>query len=336
MQSTTKLAIYLAGIATGWFFFSCVSTSYIESFHSSLNNSTGSLHSASSSSQKAEEETTTPPITKTLRVQVASDLHIEFYDKFEDDCPEDIILPRAPVLALLGDVGLAFTPQLKAFLHHQAKRFEAVIYIAGNHEFYNHQGASKTVGEQEQWLRDVCSEVDNLHFMEKNVMVINGVRILATTLWSFIPPSVELSAGSSMNDYHLSYVQEKEGPRKLTVADTRQWHVESAQWLKTEIAAANQLKQPVLVLTHHTPSLQGTSDPKYDGDELSYCFSTDLSDLVQDPAVRAWSCGHTHWNFDMMMEEGGTRLVSNQRGYPQRENKLYDNEGIVLEISPNW
>lgn len=238
------------------------------------------------------------------------------------------------MLALLGDVGLAFTPQLKAFLHHQATRFETVIYIAGNHEFYNHhQQPTKTVEAQEQWLKDVCSEVDNLHFMEKNAMDIKGVRVLATTLWSFIPPSIQSLAESSLNDYRLSYMSPG---RKLTANDTSQWYVDSAQWLTDEIAAANKRQQPVLVLTHHTPSLQGTSNPRYDGNELTHCFSSDLSRLLQDPAVKAWACGHTHWNFDMKGEDNRTRLVSNQRGYPHGKTQQYDKEGAVLEISSSW
>jgi hypothetical protein len=39
-----------------------------------------------------------------LEIQIASDLHIEFYNaKFP--IPDDLIVPAAPVLALLGDIG---------------------------------------------------------------------------------------------------------------------------------------------------------------------------------------------------------------------------------------
>lgn len=290
-------------------------------------------------------------MNETLRIQIASDLHIEFYEAHR--IPEDIIIPKAPILALLGDIGLAFTPQLRLFLHDQAKRFETVLYIAGNHEYYNlANGERKTVDEQEQWLKDVCSELENLHYMEKKSMVIHGVKILATTLWSYIPPSVEALAGSSMNDYQLSYIQRrgedfsKQGVRKLSANETRQWHTENVHWLETELALAVKHQQPVLVLTHHTPSLQGTSNPQYGGNKLSHCFSTDLTHLLQHPAVRAWACGHTHWNFDMVVppqkERGdsgatnGTRLLSNQRGYSDRPSTIYDNAGIVLEISSQW
>ena len=92
-------------------------------------------------------------------------------------------------------------------------------------------------------MKEVCSEVDNLYYMEKKSMVIHGVKIAATTLWSYIPPSVDALAGSSMNDYQLSYMHQKEemggpGVRKLSANDTRKWHMESVQWLQNVLSAA--------------------------------------------------------------------------------------------------
>jgi len=117
----------------------------------------------------------------TLQLQIASDLHIEFYNNESDNIPDDIIIPKAPILALLGDIGLACDEQLKEFLYAQAHRFETVLFVAGNHEFYNHQ-STHTVEEQLEWMKRVCSEKENLHLLEKQAMDINGVRILGTTL----------------------------------------------------------------------------------------------------------------------------------------------------------
>jgi hypothetical protein len=276
-----------------------------------------------------------------LRIQIASDLHIEFNGTL-DQVPNDIILPRAPVLALLGDVGLAFTPLLQDFLHLQADRFETVLFLAGNHEFYNKGGTPKSVAAQRQWISEVCDARDNLHFLEESSLLENGVRILATTLWSYIPPTVESQAERSMNDYHLSYVRDDSGDglRQMTAADTSQWHAHNVEWLAGEISVASQRKEPVLVLTHHTPSLTGTSAPRFDGNALSHCFSSDLSRLLQAPAVRAWACGHTHWNFDLPLGDNDKnvtrRLFSNQHGYKGHESMLYDNEGRVLEISSDF
>lgn len=272
-----------------------------------------------------------------LRIQIVSDLHLEFYEKPER-IPKDIIQPRAPVLALLGDIGLACTPLLRSFLHMQSEQFEKVLYVAGNHEFYNictDEGTSHTVSTQLTWIQKVCNERDNLYFLEKKGLIINGVRILGTTLWSYIPPSAKDSA-LRMNDYWLSYTQhsddEKKEPLRMTVEYTNRWHQDSLAWLERKIENANAVGQPVLVLTHHTPSLSGTSDPRYEGSDSSRCFSSNLTRLLQAPVV-AWACGHTHYNFDMRCGKNNlTRLVSNQRGYPGKEKMDYDDEGLVLVI----
>jgi Calcineurin-like phosphoesterase len=278
---------------------------------------------------------------------------VEFYET-SDQIPPDIVVPRAPILALLGDVGLACTDTLRFFLHQQADRFQHVLYLAGNHEFYNHHhDKMHTVDEQLVWLRNVCRERPNLHFMERQRLELAGAVILATTLWSHIPAGVVEQAQRSMNDYRLCYItitMKNHGHTTkvpMDTAFTNQWHAESVQWLEDEIAGATRRGQSVYVLTHHTPALYGTSAPQYNGSPMTHCFSTDLTHLLQPP-VRVWACGHTHYNFNGTVPNntnpnGGfdgdsgitttTRLLSNQRGYPNSVSAGYDKYGVILKIS---
>ena len=256
-----------------------------------------------------------------LKIQIASDLHIEFYGGSDNIPYEDIIVPKAPVLALLGDIGLAYTESLRRFLHYQAGRFETVLFLAGNHEYYNHDGDRYSVFEQQKWLEDVCKEKDNIIFMEKTAVDLQGVRILGTSLWSEVPKEYREIAQASMNDYNLCYMHRaSEFPRQLTAAFTTKWHRDSVQWLEKELKEAKDRGQPALVLTHHTPSMTDTSNPKYDGSDLNHCFSTNLRDgLMTDytDTIKTWACGHTHYNFDFKV--GNSRLLSNQRGYPNSQ-----------------
>lgn len=67
------------------------------------------------------DSTAVPPIKlqvsdkDNLSIQICSDLHLEFYNTFENIPIDDIIIPNAPILALLGDIGLAKTELLE---HH--------------------------------------------------------------------------------------------------------------------------------------------------------------------------------------------------------------------------
>jgi hypothetical protein len=274
-----------------------------------------------------------------VKIQIASDLHLEFYENAKA-IPDDIIVPSAPILALLGDIGLSFTDSLETFLHQQADRFEHVLFLAGNHEYYNHFGGGqepkRSVQEQYEWMQKVCAAKPNLHFMDKDEFRVDStnVTILGTTLWSAIPPSAALVAKQSLNDYRKSYVS-VDDRKLLTPTVTNQWHTENREWLTNKIQEAKERQHTVVVLTHHTPSMEGTSDPKFDGDLLGHCFSTNLTRLLVDP-VAFWVCGHTHYNFDLPSSFGPdsstTRLISNQRGYPGAEKKGYKNK-MVIEVS---
>ena len=75
-------------------------------------------------------------------IQVMSDLHLEYsfhrpgnstvvgYEAFD-------FKPCAPVLALLGDVGLVSQNGLFVFLRRQLLKYEKILYVMGNHEFYD-------------------------------------------------------------------------------------------------------------------------------------------------------------------------------------------------------
>ena len=66
-----------------------------------------------------------------LRIQLLSDIHLESWD---DGVPA--VVPRAPVLALLGDIGYASDgiegERLSAFLCDQSNQFEHVLTTVCN------------------------------------------------------------------------------------------------------------------------------------------------------------------------------------------------------------
>lgn len=268
-----------------------------------------------------------------VRIQIVSDLHIEFYDASTTKDLDFLITPQAPILALLGDIGYACSDQLRDFLHSQCDRFEKVLFLAGNHEYYNKRGDMYSMREQCDWMRTVCSERPNLYFMEREAMVLNGVVVLGTTLWSEIPRDMLHMAETHMNDYHLTYNHSPgQIPRHLKSEETLAIYRESIRWIETKLQKAKDQNQKVVVLTHHTPMLNGTSHPRYAGSDITCCFSSDLKELLLEssPNLVAWACGHTHYNFDFMV--GDVRVVSNQRGYKNRPKEEYEEGGVVLEV----
>lgn len=55
-------------------------------------------------------------------------------------------------------------------------------------QFY-HSSIERT----KEHLNEICSKVDNLHFMDRKSLLVEGVRVLGCTLWTSTPESVCLS-----------------------------------------------------------------------------------------------------------------------------------------------
>lgn len=178
------------------------------------------------------------------RVQIASDLHLEFLSSLpqadQDAKLSAMIVPSAPVLALLGDIGIPTHPIYRRFLLQQAERFEAVLVIAGNHEFYDvkapgtipmkpadmswgefyaTQGSSKnTVQDMSAAITAICDEHPCLHYVEGTCVRFGeqpqAAALLCTTLWSHIPEDAMADVHQSLNDYAMIYktVDEADNP----------------------------------------------------------------------------------------------------------------------------
>ena len=293
-------------------------------------------------------------------IQIVSDLHVEFFaGRRKPGDLDELITPSAPVLALLGDIGNPMQSIYRDFLLMQAKRFKAVLVLSGNHEYYSLQRSKLRPQEGGSWrtatelhtsveditaaISQICEEHPALHYVDNRVVRLGpGTRapaLLCTPLWSHVPPDAMDVVGRSLNDYQKCYVRNdpssaeaadglcsldgEHSLRRLSPADTSRWHSLAVAWLQREIARLKSVGvSSIGVLTHHTPSMQGTSHPRFEGSNadpvqhaLKHAFSTDLAAVYETvPELVLWAYGHTHYNNDRTV--GTTRLVSNQRGYP--------------------
>ncbi|KAH3766351.1 hypothetical protein Pelo_1782 [Pelomyxa schiedti] len=114
-----------------------------------------------------------------FELQVLSDTHLEF------DGVVDVV-PSAPYLALLGDIGLCCDErfdQLHAFILKVCSMFRAVFFVYGNHEGYG-----TTIEDVTKKLRQLQSSIANFVFLDCDSCDVPGtdVRILGCSLWSDI------------------------------------------------------------------------------------------------------------------------------------------------------
>lgn len=240
--------------------------------------------------------------------QVISDLHLEVnqqYHSFE-------IPVCSKYLILAGDIGrLVDYEDYLGFLQRQTQKFQRVFLVLGNHEFYglSFDSALRKARKLEQepslngrlvWLHQSRFDVPN-----------SRITILGCVLWSHIPEKSQNIVRLKTKDF--------KNIQNWTTGQHNTAHGSDVAWLRREVDAIHYENQQnplearsILVLTHHAPSLTGTSNPKYEDSPWSSAFATDL--LSQDwNGVKTWVFGHTHYSVEF--HRNGIFVLSNQWGY---------------------
>ena len=237
-----------------------------------------------------------------MRIRVLSDLHREFEARRLPDVDCDIVV-------LAGDIDLG-----SAGVRWAIDRFGAtpVAYVMGNHECYGH------------WHPELFDEVratargSNVHVLETDALVLDGVRLLGTTLWTdfalFGPArqaGAARAAGEGMADYGQIGCRDNRPYQRLLPENTYAAHKASRAWIEAQLARAHD--GPTVVITHHAPSLLSVPS-QYRKDVLSAAFASDLSRLVERSGASLWVHGHCHGATDHRV--GETRVICNPMGYP--------------------
>jgi len=269
-----------------------------------------------------------------MKIQLASDLHLEFLQR---DWPGERLIapvPGADVLVLAGDIANgADACRLFAHWPSHPERIP-MIYVAGNHELYGH-----AMDPMLAKIREGAA-LNNIHFLENDSVVIGSVRFLGTTLWTdYRLPHLNRTQTQLMeyvemrlNDHRLI----RTGRHTFKTRGALEKHEIARAWLESELAKPFEGK--TVVVTHHGPHLLSIHR-RYIGDQLSAGFVSDLSDLMPD--VDLWLHGHVHDGFDYQV--GRCRVVANPAGYIRnrgyavsREDFMFENDnfdkGLVLEL----
>jgi len=247
-----------------------------------------------------------------MRIQVLSDLHLEF-DPFEPPAVD------ADVIVLAGDTNRGTRGMQWAC---QALAGRPVIYVAGNHEFYGH-ALPKLTDE----LRAVSE--DPVHFLEQSSTEIEGIRFFGCTLWTDFqllgnPSLARDTAQLKMNDYRKIRVSPHY--RKLRARDTLDLHYRSRHWLEEAVRRGE--TRGAVIVTHHAPSARSLP-PGYQDEWLSPAYASSLDSLIEASGAKLWVHGHTHRPVDYGV--GGTRVISNPRGYTDEPVAGFDPR-LVIEL----
>lgn len=248
-----------------------------------------------------------------MRLHILADLHLEFG-------MTQIPATDADAVVLAGDIHLGREGRRWA-----RNRFpdKPVVYVLGNHEFYRH-----SLPELTETLKQE-TDGSHIHLLENSFVEMNGYTFLGCTLWTDFqlspdPEAAMQAAEEIMSDY--SIVQFSSEGRALRARDTVRLHSESVAWLRGALAKCDRAR--TIVVTHHAPSAR--SEAPYHADSpLKSAFASNLDSLVEQSSVPLWIHGHTHYNADYVI--GSTRVLTNQRGYPDELCKGF-NPSLVVEV----
>ena len=263
-----------------------------------------------------------------MRLLVISDVHLEF-GPFRLSEP----MPEFDVAVFAGDVHQPINAAID-WLSDQRKagplRGREIVYVAGNHEFYNSEMKGNLVAGAKQ------AEGARIHLLHRRTVLIGDVRFIGCTLWTDYrllgtPKPSMVFAGQELNDHRLIRYREERGHYSRFMP----WHAAAEHRLDLTFIRGELSKPhegPTVVVTHHAPHPQSVQ-PRHQGSALSPAFVSDLSILIEEYQPELWIHGHDHGSHDYMV--GRTRVLANQAGYPNihgdRENPWF-HPSLVVEV----
>lgn len=267
-----------------------------------------------------------PPNGGKLKLQIVSDLHLEFRPN-----DLDFIVPSAPVLCLLGDICVIGTNEdfetYKQFIKTIYDKFEIIIHVPGNHEYYNKTQRGKdteyTVDKINHRLKTYAAGLPKLHILINNMLKLSVGKtlyhIIGSTLWTHVDLINYRTIQNSMNDYKYIHFRDQDGtPRNYKVEDMQNMHKKCVSCIKRFISLSKKAGAKCVLLTHHKPF-------KEESDVLAQAYESNLLDLFVDPVVLV-AYGHTHKRFNGKVNK--IKTVSNPRGYPGQRT-LFNNKFTI-------
>lgn len=303
-----------------------------------------------------------------MKLQLLSDLHLEANPGFVAQPA-----PGADLLILAGDIGSYQTRRdgsvfdepdwgLQRFspLASYAAWPVPVVFVPGNHEY-----DGLDVDQVHAGLRAACDRL-GIRWLEREVLELDGLRMLGTTLWADydaladLPAAAPATGAGSGTGAHGSlrskpmaipsprldplthrlrqrekafraanfYLSKMDGRRGGALFDAAAMR-ELA--LECQDWLRQALAQPfdgsTVVVTHFAPTLH-SADPRYGLSPGTAGFCNALDELL--PQADLWLHGHLHCPQDQQV--GRCRIVANPMGYASKGEQAAFDPLRVIEV----
>jgi hypothetical protein len=234
-----------------------------------------------------------------------SDLHVESWPDF--DWADQA---TSPYCVVAGDV--ARDPDLVAkVLTHLGQCYAGVFYIDGNEE---HRHRLNDLDGSYEDLHQAVSNIPNVVYMQNNVVITNGVALLAAnTWWTYeFDPATDPEQSLEWYRNYTGITREQALLVKDHAMHDAAYLIKSVRRLQT-----HQDVKRIVMLTHTVPNPAFVAhDPDIAGTWRYNSMGNQLMDLVLDQdsehKIQDWVFGHYHRPVDQVVDR--IKYVSNPRG----------------------
>lgn len=252
-----------------------------------------------------------------MRVQYASDLHLEFGENSRW-LKEHPLIPSADILVLAGDIGYLGDDNYIShpFWNRVSEDFNQVIVVPGNHELYKFFDISEL---RNGWQLEIRH---NVRVCYNSVIALNEeTDLIASTLWAHIPPSEEYLTERCVSDFKRI----RNGEFRLSAQRFNEEHEVCRNFIEKAVSESN--AERIVVATHHVPSFALMAE-EFKNSSINGAFTVELAGMIAESRINCWIYGHSHRNIDKMI--GSTRCVSNQLGYVfQNEHNTFRRDAVT-------
>ena len=262
--------------------------------------------------------------TQLMRIQIVSDLHLEFGN------PIPALATEADFIIVAGDLAPAKRPWLLGDAVDEWRAAGHFLYVPGNHEFYG-----SDIDEGRRILAGQC-RIHGVTLLDRDAVTIRGVRFIGATLWTdFRLDGVAAEPGAHLAALGISdfdgAITHRAGSGRFTTAESARRHAEDRAFIECELRNTRATRTPAVVITHHAPTPQSVA-PQFEGDPCNGAFASDLEGLIAQYQPALWIHGHMHNPVDIAI--GETRVLCNPAGYNAVANERQGyNPQFCVEMS---
>lgn len=252
-----------------------------------------------------------------MRLHVMSDLHFEHRSKeaidiFFETLRAKVSLDKPEVLVLAGDItnfSKGYKDRAVSQLKELARIYPAVVYITGNHEYYD------TSFDKVNAILDEMRLIPNIHILDcDTTATVAGQVFRGDTMWFDYPP------------HHLN--PDSFSDFRLIEGLATKVYKRNEAFVKDVIP---NIQPSDIVVTHHMP-FEGSISERFKGSMYNYFFKFECSAMMSDAnSPKLWIHGHTHDPQDYKTLNG-TRVYCNPLAYPNEgsNDDFWDRILVVL------